>query len=103
MAGSENLERYWKRPRRESKRCRERERGGIKRRVEEVGTGVGSEKARATKEEERYWSDGSVPSGKREERRLVPDPIKRKRNPLAASPPPLSYVHVTASSPIKFK
>jgi len=26
MAGSENLERYWKRPRRESKRWRERER-----------------------------------------------------------------------------
>lgn len=69
----------------------------------EVETGAGSEKARATKEEKRYWSDGSVPSGKREERRLVPDPIKRKRNPPAASPPPLSYVHVTASSPIKFK
>lgn len=107
MAGSENLERYWKRPRRESKRWsvreRDRERGIKRKRVEGVETGAGSEKARATKEEERYWSDGSVPSGKREERRLVPDPIKRKRNPPAASPPPLSYVHVTASSPIKFK
>lgn len=57
-----------------------------------------------TEEDERYWSDGSVPSGKREERRLVPDPIKRKRNPPAASPPPpLRHGHVTASPPIKFK
>lgn len=81
MAGSENLERYWKRPGRESKRRRERgESEGIKRRRGRTGYRV-SERARTTKEEERYWSDGSVPSGKREERRLVPDPIKRKRKP----------------------
>lgn len=89
----------------ESEREREREEGKRDKEVrgwKGVETG-GREREGPTEEEERYWSDGSVPSGKREERRLVPDPIKRKRNPPAASPPPLSYVHVTANSPIKFK
>jgi len=36
MAGSENLERYWKRPGRERERERERERGDKEARDEEV-------------------------------------------------------------------
>lgn len=71
MAGSENLERYWKRPRR-GRKIGKRDGGGRQRERRTILVGR------------------KCPLGetrKREEHRLSPDPIKRKRDPLVARPP----------------